>query len=179
MNTLRKSFVIALTALGMGTATLTVQADEMPHDRAAMHEADGAKHSERMAKHMAELHDKLKLSAAQEPAWATFVAAATSHGPAARPDQAAVAKMTAPERMEKWITLSQVRLAGQQNRLAALKTFYARLTPEQRKIVDDNMTGGMRGIRGGMHGNMKGGRHSGMHGGHGKMPGQKPVPGQQ
>lgn len=180
MNTLRKSFVIGMTVFGMATATLGVQAGEARHQHSAKHEAGGAKRAEGMAGHLAALHDKLKLSAAQEPAWATFIAAARPPASAERPEAMTVAKMTAPERMEKWITLSQLRLAAQQNNLAALKTFYAELTPEQRKILDANvaggmhngmnrMHGGMNGMRGGMAGGTHGGMHSKMKGMHGEM----------
>jgi periplasmic protein CpxP/Spy len=162
MNTLRKSFVIGMTVFGMATATFGVQAGEARHQHSAKHEAAGTKRTEVMADHLAALHDKLKLSAAQEPAWAAFIAAAKPPAATERPDAAAVAKMSAPERMEKWITLSQLRLAAQQNSLAALKTFYAELTPEQRKILDANVPGGMHS--GMMHGGMTGGMHSGMHG---------------
>ncbi|MBC7857706.1 MAG: Spy/CpxP family protein refolding chaperone [Burkholderiaceae bacterium] len=170
MNTLRKSFVIGMTVFGMATATLGVQAGEARHQHSAKHEAGGAKRAEGMAGHLAALHDKLKLSAAQEPAWATFIAAAKPPASTERPDAAALAKMSAPERMEKWIALSQLRLAAQQNSLAALKTFYAELTPEQRKILDANVPGGrhsgmnrMHGGMNNMHGGMAGGMHSGMH----------------
>lgn len=175
MNTLRKSFVIGMTVFGMATATLGVQAGEARHQHPAKHEAGGAKRAEGMAGHLAALHDKLKLSAAQEPAWATFIAAAKPPASTERPDAMAIAKMTAPERMEKWITLSQLRLAAQQNSLAALKTFYAELTPEQRKILDANVPGGMHSGMNRMHGGMAGGMHSGMHakmkGMHGAMHG--------
>lgn len=164
MNTLRKSFVIGMTVFGMAMATLGVQAGEARHQHPEKNEARGAMRAEGMAGHLAALHDKLKLSAAQEPAWAAFIAAAKPPAATERPDAAAITKMTAPERMEKWITLSQLRLAAQQNSLAALKTFYAELTPEQRKILDANVPGGMHSGMNRMHGGMAGGMHSGMHG---------------
>lgn len=177
MNTLSKSFMIGLTVLGISTATIAAPVattvDKGHQGHAAMHKADGAKSGERMARHMAVLHDKLKLSAAQEPAWTAFVAAATPPTPAARPDRAAFAKLTAPERLEKWITLSQERIAKQQNILTTLKTLYAGLTPEQKKIFDDNVPGGMhagkRGMGGmagmrGMHSDMHNEMHNEMHG---------------
>lgn len=175
MNTIRKSLMIGLGALCMGTATLAAHAAEPSHDHAvkqddhaARQKANGNRHAEGMARHMAALHDKLKLSSAQEPAWAAFIAAAKPQTPAERPDRASVAKMTAPERLETWITMSQARLAAQQNALTALKTFYAELTPEQKKIFDDNVPGGRRGGMHGMGGAMAGGMHP-MHGMHSGM----------
>jgi protein CpxP len=176
MNTLSKSLMIALTVLGISTATIAAPvatSDEKGHQgHAALHKADGAKSGGRMARHLAALHDKLKLSTEQEPAWTAFVAAATPSAPAARPDRAAFAKLTAPERLEKWITLSQERIAKQQNILTTLKTFHAGLTPEQKKIFDDNVPGGMhagkRGMGGmggmrGMHQEMHSEMHDEMH----------------
>lgn len=148
MNTLRKSFLIGLTVLGMGTATLAAHADEGCHGGAAMHAMHGAKAGERMVKHLAALHDKLKLTTAQEPAWAAFAAAVKPTPPANRPDRAAIAKMTAPERLEKWIAVSKDHVAKMENSLPALKTFHAGLTPEQQKIFDDNVPGGAHGHRG-------------------------------
>ena len=168
MNTLSKSFMIGLTVLGISTASMAAPVDKGHQGHAAMHKADGAKFGERMAKHMAALHDKLKLSAEQEPAWTAFVAAATPSAPAARPDRAEFAKLTAPERLEKWITLSQERIAKQQNILTALKTLYAGLTPEQKKIFDDSVPGGMHAGKhgmGGMHDEMHNEMHGEMHSG--------------
>ncbi|WP_317205708.1 Spy/CpxP family protein refolding chaperone [Janthinobacterium sp.] len=156
MNTFRKTLLIAFAVAGLSTATLAVHAADAPrHDKMAMHEEDGAKMAERMAKHQAKLHEKLKLSAAQEPAWAAFTAAAMAKTPGAHMDHAAMAtamaKLTAPERLEQWIAMSKERLATQESRLAALKTFYAQLTPEQRKVFDANVPGGEHGGHGRHH----------------------------
>jgi protein CpxP len=149
MNTLRKSLLIGLTVLGMGTATLAARAEDGRHGHAATHEMNHAKFAERMAKHQAQLHDKLKLTAAQEPAWSAFTAAATPKTPLARPDRAEMQKLPAPQRLEKHIAMQKEHLAMQESRLAALRTFYAVLTPEQQKIVDESMPRGRHGHRGG------------------------------
>lgn len=155
MNTFGKSLLIGLTVLGMGTATLAAHAEDARQEHGRMHEGHGAQFAEHMAKRQALLHDKLKLSAAQEPAWAAFTAAAAPKAHGARPERAAMAKMTAPERMEKWIAMSKERIAAQESRLAALKTFYAVLTPEQQKVFDDSVPGGAHGGRHGHRGMMK------------------------
>ncbi|MEG0885841.1 MAG: Spy/CpxP family protein refolding chaperone, partial [Janthinobacterium sp.] len=105
----------------------------------------------------ARLHDKLKLTAAQEPAWATFTAANAPKKPMGdwKAKREAMAKLSAPERMEQWIAMSKERIASQESRLASLKTFYAVLTPEQKKVFDDSVPGGK-------HGGMRG-RHHGEH----------------
>lgn len=95
-----------------------------------------------MEKHRAQLHDKLKLTAQQEPAWKTFTDATQSHHPTAMQDRQAEHKammaMSTPARMEKMLEHAKNRLARMQQHLEALKTFYAVLTPEQQKIFDES-----------------------------------------
>ena len=55
-----------------------------------------------------------------------------------RPDRAEMEKMAAPERMEKMLGMMKDREARMSSHLAALKTFYAILTPEQKKTFDAN-----------------------------------------
>jgi Spy/CpxP family protein refolding chaperone len=61
--------------------------------------------------------------------------------------------------MEKRIAMQKQRIGAMESRLAALNTFYAQLTPEQKKLFDEHAQrrGGHRGHRG--------------HGDHGMMPG--------
>ena len=168
MKTLRKNVIIAMSVLSMGAASLTVHAQEAAASAPAastkmqQHEGQRGPHrasnpAERMAKYQARLHDKLKLTAAQEPAWATFTAANAPKKPMGdwKAKREAIAKLSAPERMEQWIAMSKERIASQESRLASLKTFYAVLTPEQKKVFDDSVPGGK-------HGGMRG-RHHGEH----------------
>jgi hypothetical protein len=159
MNTLRKNVLIALTVLGMGSAAVAVQAQtaapEGRHANAATQQERAAKWSEHFAKRQARLHDALKLNANQESAWAAYQAAIKPqpgamgmHG-----DRAEWAALSAPARMEKMIALHKQRTAMMESHLAALKTFYAVLTPAQQKVFDENTRGGARnghnGHRGG------------------------------
>ncbi len=183
-HTVRKHLIVALSVLGMGAASLTVHAQQAPAGAPAATNPKAApdgprahrgehrgEHrgnpAERMAKYQARLHDKLKLTAAQEPAWTTFTAASAPKKPAGdwKAKREAFAKLSAPERMEQWIAMSKERIAGQESRLASLKTFYAVLTPEQQKVFNDSMPGGK-------HGGMRG--HRG-HGGHRGGPDHKPA----
>jgi membrane protein involved in colicin uptake len=175
MNALRKNIVIGLAVLGMGSAVLPLHAAEEAHKGHAAHgqaqmtpeqrEAKRAefraKRAERFAKRQAAVHDALKLTAAQEPAWAAYQAAIKP--PAAAPvkrDRAAWAAMKAPERMQMRIERSKQRIARMEARLAATKTLYAALTPTQQKLFDENSK------RGG-HGKHRGhGMGHGMHKGH-------------
>jgi Spy/CpxP family protein refolding chaperone len=162
MNTLRKQVLIGLAALSMGTATIGAQAQaqapEGRHGHAATMEQRHAKMAEHRAKRVAELHDALKLSGAQEPAWNTFVNATAPAPKAGRPDRAAWASLPAPARMEKVIAMSKQRTARMEQHLAALNTFYATLTPEQKKVFDQHA---MRGFGRGHHGKHRHGMQQG------------------
>jgi protein CpxP len=113
---------------------------------------DPAKMEKMHEQHLATLHDKLKLTPQQEPAWNKF-AAIKPADPANRPDPAEMAKLNAPQRMEKGLEHMKAMEAKMTEHLAALKEFYAVLTPEQQKIFDEQtpMFGGP-GERGPRHG---------------------------
>ena len=55
------------------------------------------------------------------------------------------AGLPAPDRMEKMLAFSKEHVAKQEARLAATKSFYATLSPEQQKIFDKGFTFGHRG----------------------------------
>ena len=144
MKTLHKKLLVGFAVLGMGTATFAAHAEKEGCDRMAMagHEGGPGKFGEhmreRMAKHQAELHDKLKLSAAQESGWKTFVASMMPPAGMKHEDRGSFENISAPERMEKMQAMMKEHEAQMGTRLTALKTFYATLTPEQQKIFDAN-----------------------------------------
>jgi protein CpxP len=155
MKTLRKQILIGLAALSMGAAAIGAQAQtpapEGRHGHAASMEQRHAKMAEQRAKRLAQLHDALKLSSSQEPAWNTFVNAIKPAPKADRPDRAAWASLPAPARMEKMIAMSKERTARMESHLAALNTFYATLTPEQKKVLDQQTKRGFGGEHHGKH----------------------------
>jgi Spy/CpxP family protein refolding chaperone len=169
MNTLRKQILVGLAALSMGAAALGVQAQTAPaegrHGHAATQEQRQAKRADFMAERQAKLHDALKLTSAQEPAWNSFINAVKPQPQADHQDRAAWASLSAPARMEKMIALSKERTARMEQHLQALNTFYAVLTPEQKKVFDQHA---MRGM--GQH--FGHGGHGGEHGGQGGHHGQ-------
>jgi len=120
----------------------------------------------RMDKHQAELKAKLKLSAAQEADWTTFVAAmkppADMQARQAQHDE--LAKLPTPERIDKMKALRSQHMAemtaAMDKRGDASKAFYATLTPEQKKTFDASMMP--------HHGDK--GHMSGMHAGKGPAP---------
>lgn len=169
MNTVRKPLqAIALASLlaAMGASAFAQTAAPAapaaatapagpggPRDHAGRH--DPAKMQAHFAKRQAELKAQLKLTAAQEPAWARFTSAIQPPANWKRPDRAEFAKLTTPERIDKMKALRAERNARMDQRADATKTFYAALTPEQKKTFDEST---LRFGHGGKHG---GGHHKG------------------
>jgi protein CpxP len=95
---------------------------------------------ERMEKmredHQARLHEKLKLTAQQETAWKKFTASQPFPNKATKLDPAEMKKLTAPQRMEKGVEHMRAMEKTMTEHLAAVKAFYAELTPEQQKVFD-------------------------------------------
>ncbi|ATQ73852.1 hypothetical protein CR152_04465 [Massilia violaceinigra] len=155
LNTVRKSLVISLAVLGMGGAAVAVHAQESVNPKATSVEAHRGHHGDHgnraahMAARQARLHDQLKLTAAQEPAWAAFIAASKPGQRPARGERGQWASLTAPERMEKQLEMAKQHVAAMETRLAALNTFYSTLTPEQKKVFDE------QSMRRGHHGKHK------------------------
>ncbi|MCL2829248.1 MAG: Spy/CpxP family protein refolding chaperone [Betaproteobacteria bacterium] len=126
------------------------------------------KMAQRMESRMIRLHDALKLTPEQEPAWKTYTG--KMQPPSAPPafDREAWSKLTTPERMEKMQEFAAARQQRMSEHLAAVKEFYAVLTPEQKKSFDTHFfqprdkKDGKRGPSG--KGQRPGGMGSGMSG---------------
>jgi hypothetical protein len=107
-----------------------------------MGQMDPAKMQAMMDKREAALKAQLKLTPAQDGAWKTFTAAMKppANQAAHRPDQAEMAKLTTPERIDKMKTLHAQHMsemtAAMDKHGEATKVFYATLTPEQQKVFD-------------------------------------------
>ena len=162
MHKFTKSIIIGITALGLGGTAL---AQIAPPDGAgktgvmqgkAGHQDSYAQRGERIkeyiAKRQADLHAKLKLSPAQEPAWKAYTDSMTPPAMQDRPgqDRKALQAMPAPQRMEAMLGRMQQRQVRMESHLAALKTFYAALTPQQKKTFDAEF-GQRRGHHRGHH----------------------------
>lgn len=107
-----------------------------------------AQRAERMEQHQKRLHDALKLTPDQEGAWKTFADSMRPPAKAERPAREDMAKLTTPERAEKMLDLAKQRQERMAEHVAALKTFYGVLTPEQKKVFDEQhafQRGGRRG----------------------------------
>lgn len=161
MTIMRKTILTAFAALSLGAAAIGAQAQNaapatsaaQPQDQAPQHQGRfghgknltpeqraqfKAKRAEMRAKRIAALHDELRITPAQEAAWKSFVASmqpaqAGLHGKA---DRAAMAGLTAPERMSRAIARQKQRTVAMEQRLGALNSFYSVLTPEQKQTFD-------------------------------------------
>ena len=176
MLNLKKYYVGGLLAMSLGVAAAGAYADapSAPAHRGAPTAEMQAKFAAKMQKRQDAFHAKLKLTAAQEPAWNTFVEQTKrpQRDPNAKPhDRAAWAKLTTPERMEKFLAGMQTREQFLVARLNAVKGFYAVLTPEQKTTFDKAYA---RGQFGGRHHRHHGRHHHG-HGHHGMHGGADTV----
>lgn len=167
MNNVRKHVLIALAALSLGGAAFAAeqQAPAQPgqHHQWSQQERDA--HRARMEEHMKEraqkLHDALQLSGSQEQAWNSFAASMQpAHARKHRGEWRGMARLPAPERMRKMIEMSKQRTAMMESRLAALDSFYSVLTPQQKKVFDEQTSHGMGGHGFGHHGE-RGEHHEG------------------
>ena len=152
MNILRKSILIGFTVLGMAAAHAqdTAAQDKPHHGQQATPEQRQAKMEDMYAKRQARLHDKLKITAQQESAWAAYQAAVKPTAPAGpRPARGEFAKLSSPERLSKMIEMTKLREGRMQQHLTALSAFYGQLTPEQKAEFDKR---GGRGFGGFHHG---------------------------
>ncbi len=147
---------VGLGAMAQGAGGSAPQPGGMPHHR----HMDPAKMQEIMAKRQAELKAKLKLTAIQDGAWASYVAAMqppADMGSRMNPENRKkmhdeMEKLTTPERIDRMNAMKAQRDADLAKRGAATKTFYAALSPEQQKVFDANAMRHGPGERHGGHG---------------------------
>ena len=137
MNTLQKSLLVAVTAVCMHGSVLANDSHRMAargmHTQPTLEQVQ-AHFAERLDK----LHDKLNLQASQEAAWSAFATAMTPTSLPTRPDHADGDNLTAPERAQRRLDAFKQRESVLTGHVAAIKTVYAALSPEQQKIFDDN-----------------------------------------
>ena len=116
---------------------------------------DPAKMQAMVAKRLAALKEKLKITAAQEGAWSAFTSTLQPSADLHKRRmemRAGMDKLTTPERIDKMRALRTQRDAEMDKRADATKSFYAALSPEQQKVFD------AQPMRGG-HGHGHGRRH--------------------
>lgn len=140
---MKASFKSTLLAASLAASALTALAQAGPGPGINQPDAERrARLQERGTQHMAQratdLKAKLKLSPEQEAAWNTYIAAMKPPARPPLPNRADIDKLSTPERLDKMRELRQQREAEFDQRDAATRTFYATLSPEQKKTFDDN-----------------------------------------
>ncbi len=151
MKTHLKQLLIILAASGL-TAGAAVSA-EPPAGAAGMEEPGhrgpgGGDWAEFRAFKLEKLHTDLKLNPTQENAWKEWsgkINAGQQEWEKRRGEFASWGNLTVPERMEKALDFAKQRVARLEERLAATKSFYAILSPEQRQIFDKEFGFGPHG----------------------------------
>ena len=144
MNTVRKSIAIAVASValaggGIAVTSSVAASPEQGLQKVAFGSHEG-KFAEHFAKRQAALHDKLNLTAAQEPAWKTFTERLQSTMPT-KSQREPVANMTAPERADRMVAALQTAQQRAATRAQAIKEFYSGLSPEQQKLFDSQFQG--------------------------------------
>lgn len=158
MTPLRGRRQLTAAALALLAGTVFAQANtpapaqaasgSHPHamSGAGMHERHGpggraydpATMQKRFDLRMAELKKSLQITPAQEPAWAEFSNAVRPPAtPPQMPDRAAMEKMTTPQRLDQMQAMRKQHHAQMDQREAATRAFYTRLSPEQQKRFDE------------------------------------------
>ncbi|HWQ94699.1 MAG TPA: Spy/CpxP family protein refolding chaperone [Gammaproteobacteria bacterium] len=132
----RNIFLIGLVAIGLGTASALALADT----ECGLMGAGSGKFAERIEKRQAELHDKLKLTSVQETAWKSFHEKMKPTESHKRPDRSELSALHAPERLERMLATMKEHESRMADRVAAVKEFYAVLTPDQQKLFDDQFS---------------------------------------
>jgi Spy/CpxP family protein refolding chaperone len=145
MKKLIQSLVVAGLMASAGGIVMAQEGGMMGHP--GMGHGDPARMAQMHAKHLTDLKAKLKITTSQEAAWSTF---ADSMKPPAgmmgkkHMDHAEMDKLSTPERIDKMRALHKERMASMEaamdQRGEATKTFYAALSPEQKKVFDAEFT---------------------------------------
>jgi len=89
-----------------------------------------------------EFHEDLKLSAAQEPAWESYVTkvrALAADVARERARSRSVAQMSVLQRIERAVDVSRNRLTAMEDIAQSAKALYSSLTPEQQQVCDPRL----------------------------------------
>ncbi|HZX33171.1 MAG TPA: Spy/CpxP family protein refolding chaperone [Rhodocyclaceae bacterium] len=94
--------------------------------------------------HQKKLHDALKITASQEPAWKKYMEAVQSPRPEPKP-ATNWSSMTAPDRVDLQVEMAKRHEEYLSKEADAMKAFYATLNPDQKKTFDQFHGGARRG----------------------------------
>lgn len=151
--------LLALLGLNAGAQGMP-PAGPMPEGMHAHAGAPGGRMAEHQARRLDAIKAKLQLNASQEAAWSSFASVVQ-----ARPAMAghmqqhqALMRLSTPERLERMKAMRSQHQAEMNafmdRRAEATMAFYATLTPEQKKVFDEETARMMSG-----HGRMGDGHH--------------------
>jgi periplasmic protein CpxP/Spy len=167
MKSILKPLLLSLVLAGAGMTAIAQSPGMGAMATAGAHEhgrMDPAKMQQRMAAHMAGLKAKLKLTGAQEGAWAQYMAAMQPPADGGKhmgrdehqKMRAQWKTMTTPQRIEQMNAMKAEHDAQMRKRTDATLAFYTALSAEQQQVFDANTMGmgGHGGDRG--HGGMDG-----------------------
>lgn len=139
MKTLKTSLLALGSALLLTTSFSSFAAPGVGGDACPM--AGHGAFAERMQmmheRMQARLHDQLKLTPEQEPAWQAFIKDGPPHLAMMAGKGEDLTKLSAPERAEKMLARMKEAEAAMAKHTEALKTFYATLNAEQKKTFDN------------------------------------------
>lgn len=148
MNGCRRLAQSVLLATGLGALLAGPVFAEPDCDDRGGKQAHHQHYGKMIEQHHQQLHDALKLTPEQEPVWERLMESEkpkpSSAGTGQREDWS---KLSAPERAERALELYKSRQAHMAEYVAALKGFYATLSPEQQKTFEEmhaSQRGGMR-----------------------------------
>lgn len=110
---------------------------------------DPAKKQARRAERLAHIKQTLQITPAQDAVWNAWVASMQPPANWKRPDRAELARLPTPERIDRMRVLRAERMARMDRRADATKVFYAALSPEQKRVFDEQSA--RRGHHGGHH----------------------------
>lgn len=146
-STVKKLTLPLLLTLALGAGLAQAQMDRTA--MGAGHGHDPAHMQARIERHAADLKERLKITAAQEPAWTAFVTAMKPPAAMGRPQAGELEKLSTPERLDRMKALRQQHQTAADRREEATRALYAALSPEQKKVFDErtarhHRAGGMR-----------------------------------
>ena len=154
---------LAAACLVLSAAPAFAQVQARPNARAAQWRQHREQHEQEM---MTDLHTILRVRPEQETAFQAFAAAMQPHGHEGRDrmgDMQGLDTLTTPQLIDQMDARKAAHDAEERQRGAAVKRFYATLSPEQQQVFD-----ALRRLTTG-HGGWGGGH---MHGPHGAMGGR-------
>ena len=134
MKTIFHSWLTAAIMSVLAGSAFAQSAPAAPSPRSTHIDTMHERMSERHSKHLKALKAKLQLENGQVTAWSAFAQAMQPPAkPVPRPDRAALAILTTPERIDQMQAFKNQVDAQKQKRADASKAFYAELNADQKR----------------------------------------------